>query len=318
MADVLGYDGLTDNEINESYRGLMSILIRLDPNVIFQIANSIWYRLGKPVRQEFIDITRAYFEAQVREMDWAMPGAADTINAWVEEHTNGKITDIIKPPISGDIAMFLINAIYFNAAWTIAFDPDDTKTGPFRLHDGSVVDCEMMRREDTIRYFINGLFQAAELPYGGGSFSMIILLPLRETTVDDIIAELTPENWAVWLDQFRDREIPFGMPKFKFDYGKRLDTILKQMGMAIAWEPAARGFSNMFADSTGWIDEVRHKAFVQVDESGTEAAAVTVVIMADSLYSTMYADRPFLFIIHERESGTILFMGCIARPNWES
>jgi len=318
MADVLGYEGLTDDEINESYHGLMSILTRLDPDVVFQIANSIWYRLGKPVRQEFIDVTQTYFDALVREMDWAMPGAADTINAWIEESTNGKITDIIKPPISNDIAMFLINAIYFNAAWEIAFDPDSTKTGPFWLRDGSVVDCDIMPRNDTIRYFINDLFQAAELPYGDGSFSMVILLPLWETTVDDIIAELTPENWNMWLGQFQKREIPFGMPKFKFDYGKRLDTILQQMGMAIAWDPWANGFSNMFADSIGWIDEVRHKAFVQVDESGTEAAAVTVVVMADSIYSSMCANRPFLFIIHERESGTILFMGRVAKPVWES
>ncbi len=318
MADVLGYDGLTDKEINESYKGLISILGELDPDVIFKIANSIWYRLGKPVRQEFIDITQTYFDALVREMDWAMPGAADTINAWVNENTDGKIPDIVKAPISDDIAMFLINAIYFNAAWTVAFDPDSTKTGPFFLSDGSFVDCDMMRRADTIRYFYNDLFQAAELPYGDGSFSMVILLPLWEKTVDDIIAELTPGTWAAWTAQFSDVEIPFSMPKFRFDYGIRLDTALQNMGMAIAWVPAARGFCNMFADSTGWIDEVRHKAFVQVDENGTEAAAVTVVVMADSMMSTMNVCRPFLFVIHERESGTILFMGRVAEPVWET
>lgn len=317
MADVLGYGGLTGKEINESYKGLMSVLGELDPDVVFRIANSIWYRLGKPVREEFIDITRTYFDALVREMDWSMPGAADTINAWIEEHTNGKITNIISPPISEDIAMFLINAIYFNGAWTVAFDPESTVTGSFFLSDDSTVGCDMMRRADTIGYFYNDLFQAAELPYGDGSFSMIILLPLWEKTVDDIVAELTPGNWAAWTGQLGDCEIPFSMPKFKFDYGTRLDFVLKQMGMAIAWDPYARGFCNMFADSIGWIDEVRHKAFVQVDENGTEAAAVTVVLMADSIMSSMTVNRPFLFVIHERESGTILFMGRVAEPVWE-
>ena len=321
MARALEYNGLSDQEINESYLGLITILTELDPGVVFDIANSIWYRLGKPVRPEFIDVVRTYFEAAVREMDWSLPGAADTINHWVDVNTHGKITKIFDGPISSDVAMILLNAIYFNGAWTRPFDTADTYTAKFHPIDGNPIDCEMMTNGDDttqIAYFANDLFQAADLPYGDKAFSMTILLPHEDHTVDDIINDLTPENWAAWMAGFAKGEIILGLPKFKFEYDVGLDTMLKSMGMAIAWDPSANGFSNMFADSVGWISQVKHKTFVQVDERGTEAAAVTAVIIVDYLPPMLIADRPFLFVIRERESGTILFMGKISQPVWES
>jgi serpin B len=212
--------------------------------------------------------------------------------------------------------MILMNAIYFKGTWTHLFDTADTRDDVFHLPDGSTTPCRMMTLEDTLRYFQTDLFQAVELPYGDESFSMTILLPKYSHTVDDIIGQLTADNWAVWMSSFSEIEMPIHLPKFKFEYEKSLKDILITMGMGLAFTPAA-DFSNMFTDGIGWIDKVKHKTFVQVDEEGTEAAAVTIVIMIDSAVPGMYINRPFLFVIHERDTGAILFMGKVADPVWE-
>jgi serine protease inhibitor len=316
MASTLEMSDLTDQEINESYRNIMANLTQLDPEVIFKIANSIWYRIGKGIQPDFIEICQTYFDALVKEVNFQAPGTADSINNWVDVNTNGKIKEIIKPPIPVEVAMILMNAIYFKGTWTHLFDTADTHDDMFYLPDGSTTDCRMMNLEDTLWYFRNDLFQAVDLPYGDESFSMTILLPNYPATADDIIGELTAENWAVWMESFSRIEMPIHLPKFKFEYEKSLKDILISMGMGIAFLPIA-DFSNMFIDGIGWIDKVKHKTFVQVDEEGTEAAAVTIVIMIDSALPGMYINHPFLFVIHERDTGAILFMGKIADPIWE-
>lgn len=316
MASTLEFAGFSTQEVNESYQNLTALLTQADPTVIFNIANSIWYRQGKPVKQTFIDLCRTYFDALVREMNFQAPGAADTINNWVDVNTNGKIKEIIKPPIPPEVAMLLINAIYFKGAWTHLFDTADTRTDRFYFPDDSWTDCQMMTRDDTIKYFANDLFQAVDLPYGSEGFSMTVLLPKHSVTMDDLIGELTEENWATWMGSFSEIEMQLWLPKFKFEYEKKLNDMLKAMGMEIAFTPAA-DFSNMFGDGIGWIDRVKHKTFIQVDEQGTEAAAVTMVVMFDSLPPGMYVNRPFLFVIHEHESGTILFIGKVVNPVWE-
>ena len=316
MAATLEMAGLSVEEINKSYRNLTKILTGLDPKVVFTIANSIWYREGKPVRQTFIDLNKTYFDALVRQINFQAPWAADTINNWVDVHTNGKITEIIKPPIPPEVAMLLMNAVYFKGDWTHEFDTSDTYDGMFQLADGSWADCRMMMKEDTVKYFANDLLQAVDLPYGDGKFSMTILLPRPTRTVDDLMAELTEDNWALWLGIFADTQIPLSLPRFKFEYEVELKEMLKALGMGIAFDASEADFSNMFEDGVGWIDKVKHKTFVQVDERGTEAAAVTVVIIIDTAYSGMMVNRPFLFIVHEHDSGAILFMGKVADPVW--
>ena len=316
MVTVLRQAGMANDAINESYQSLTTGLTELDPTVQFNIANSIWYRLGKPIVPEFIQTSQSYFDALVREMDWNMAGAADTINAWIEENTNGKIKEMIKPPISGDIAMMLINAIYFKGSWTHEFDPDSTFDGTFHLEDGTEEPCRMMVHNDTVPYYQNDLFHAVDLPYGDEKFSMMILLPNYGVTTGTVLHALTEENWETWLGSFQEMDLPITLPKFKFEYKISLKDILVDMGMGIAFLPSA-DFSNMFADGVGWIDKVEHKTFVQVDEEGTEAAAVTVVTMVDSAMPGFYANKPFLFVIHEKETGTILFMGRVAKPEWK-
>lgn len=316
MAAVLGFTGLTELEVNESYRDLTDILINLDPTVNFEIANGIWYRLGKPVNQSYIDLCRNYFSAMVEEVDFQDPAVPDMINGWVSDKTHGHIDTIITPPISPDLAMLLANAIYFKASWTHLFDSTETEDKPFMLPDGSTTQCRMMYRDDTLRYFENDLFRAADLPYGDEAFSMTVLVPVWGKTPDDIIAEMSPDTWALWMAGFSDCEMKLGLPKFRFEYETGLNDMLKAMGMPRAFEPGAAQFYAMFDDSIGWIDTVFQKTFVQVDESGTEAVAVTGIIIFDSASAGMIVDRPFVFVIHERESGTIIFMGKIVNPIW--
>jgi len=240
----------------------------------------------------------------------------NAINQWCSDNTNGRIDEIIKYPVPGDVAMMLLNAVYFKGAWTHLFDLTDTYDGKFILEDGSKVDCRMMNREDTLDYFSNETFQAVDLPYGNGSYSMTILLPNYGKTVDDILMMMNKDNWDQWMGLFQPTEMPIYMPKFKFEYEISLKDILIAMGMEIAFTPAA-DFSGMFVDGVGWIDKVKQKTFVQVDEQGTEAAAVTIVVMIDSVPPGFYANHPFLFVIHEHQTGAILFMGKVANPVWE-
>lgn len=316
MNSTLEYGSLTDQEINKAYQLVMDILPNLDPDVTFEIANGIWYRIGKPVKQSFIDLCQEYFYSPAEAVDFTLPETVDMINTWASEKTHGCIDTIVKPPLSDDLAMLLANAVYFKAAWTYLFDPEKTFTSQFQLQSGSSVACDLMYREDTLPFYANAIFAATDLTYGDGSFSMTVLVPHYGKTVDDILAELTAENWAMWLNNFADAGIPVYLPKFKFEYETGLNDMLKAMGMVRAFIPGQAEFYNMFDDSTGWIDTVYQKAYIQVDENGTEAAAVTVVDIYDGIADGIFADRPFLFVIHEHESGTILFMGKVGCPVW--
>ena len=176
MAATLEYGDLTTAEINASYRSLMESLPQVDPTVSFNIANAIWYRMypHKEIVPEFIDICQTYFDAPVDEIDFQAASAADTINQWAIDHTNGKIEEIIEPPISPELAMLLANAVYFQGVWTNPFDTADTRIAPFYIQPGVDVDCQMMYRDTLMNYYQNDLFQAVDLPYGLGQPSLQI------------------------------------------------------------------------------------------------------------------------------------------------
>lgn len=322
MQKTLELSGLTIEEVNKSYKSLLELLSQLDPKVRFQIANSIWYRKGMSFEQEFIDLNEAYFDALVSELDFDDPKAAETINGWVDENTNGKITQIVDSPINPMMVMFLINAIYFKGTWTYEFDRDLTKDADFFLPDGSRKPCKLMTREGEFHYFENSDFQAIDLPYGDGDFSMIVFLPRRTTDVDSLIAEFNQENWNRWIRSFSEREGTLELPRFTLKYELKLNDVLKTLGMTIAFQPFAADFSNMYKGPQDlYISEVKHKTFVEVNEEGTEAAAVTSVGVAvtsvDPTVFWMRIDRPFVFAIRENRSQTLLFVGKIVEPTLE-
>ncbi len=316
MRTTLELNGLTIQEVNEAYKSLIELLTGLDPKVIFQIANSIWYRENLTFEEEFMNVCKEYFDALVKGLDFDDPNAAAIINQWVDENTNGRIKEIVDAPIDLEIAMFLINAIYFKGIWTCQFDEALTEDDLFTLPDGSQKPCKMMEQRGEYKYFSNDGFQAVDLPYGDGLYSMTIFLPHPEKNIDSLIAQFIPENWDRWINSFSRDPGDIFIPKFTLEYGLKLKDVLAALGMEIAFTPRA-DFTGMRKIGDLWIDEVKHKTFVEVNEEGTEAAAATSVMMV--LSSTprgfvMRVDRPFVSVIRENHSQTILFMGKIVDP----
>jgi len=319
MQKTLELSGLTIEEVNKSYKSLLELLSQLDPKVRFQVANSIWYRKGMSFEQEFIDLNKAYFDALVSELDFDDPKAAETINGWVDENTNGRITQIVDPPIDPMMVMFLINAIYFKGTWTYEFDKELTKDADFFLAGGSKSRCKLMTREGEFQYFENSDFQAIDLPYGDGDFTMIVFLPRMSKDIDSLIAEFSQENWNRWISGFSERKGTLELPRFTLKYELKLNDVLKALGMTIAFQPFAADFSNMYKGPEDlYISEVKHKTFVEVNEEGTEAAAGTsggvAMTSVDPTVFWMRVDRPFVFAIRENKSQTLLFMGKIVEP----
>lgn len=316
MEKTLGLEGLTRQEINESYQRVIGYLTALDTKVAFQIANSIWGLEGYPFKQTFFDINRQYFDAEVRILDLYQPDAADAINQWVCGKTNAKITEVISYDeiVSNQIRMLLINAIYFKGIWTYLFDEKNTCDADFHKSDATATPCKMMGQEGEFLYLQNELFQAIELPYGNERFSMVIFVPRSSITLDSLITEFTADNFTQWSAGFTQQEVMVFLPRFKLEYKTELKAVLSSLGMGIAFTPAA-DFSGI-AETGLYISKVIHKTFIEVNEEGTEAAAVTVITVVDSVMPGTYirADRPFLFVIKEKMSNTILFMGKVVEP----
>jgi len=313
MHATLELQDLTLEEVNEAYQSLMELLLNLDPKVLFQIANSIWYRQDFSVEQEFIDLNKTFFNAEVTSMDFSAPGAVDIINGWISDNTNGKIKEMIDR-IDPLTVMFLINALYFKGTWTYEFDPEDTKDDLFHLADGTQKPCKMMTQEASFYYYRNENFRAIDLPYGVGDFSMTVFLPEIGVSVDDVISSFNQENWDQWINSLAQDNGRLYFPKFKLEYKLKMNDVLKALGMEIAFSGGA-DFSGINPNAALYISRVLHNTFVDVNEEGTEAAAVTVVeIKESSAGLDMRINRPFVFVIREKYSGTILFMGKIVEP----
>jgi serine protease inhibitor len=322
MKATLEFDGMSMLDINQSYRDLIDLLTGLDESVQFEIANSIWYRLDKTFEQDFFDACSTYFDAQVAEIDFSSPNAADIINAWVSDKTHGRIDEIIDGPISGAAVMFLINAIYFLGTWTYQFDPALTKDDVFGVPGGTQVACRMMERPDeeevcTLTCYEDDEVQIVDLPYGDGWYSMTIVLPQPGVGIDALIETLDPDTWETWIAGLTEQDARLRMPKFELEWDKELNDALIALGMGIAFDQNNADFTRMRACGGLWINRVGHKTFIKVDEAGTEAAAVTVVEMWETTvpeYFDMYINRPFIAAIREHHSGTLLFMVKIVNP----
>ena len=312
MRSTLGFGTLPMADVNASYRSLIDLLRGLDRGVEMKIGNSIWGRQGYPFEESFFQTGRTYFDAEVATLDFNAPSAPATINAWVDRSTNGKIKTIVQQ-IPGNVVMYLINAIYFKGTWTEQFDPRLTQEVPFTRADGTRQRVRMMHRKGPVRHLSGPGFQAVDLPYGRGAFSMTVLLPAEGTGLDALVGTLSTERWQEWTGRFTEGEMDLYLPRFRIEYEKALDTSLQALGMVSAFGNA--DFTGLSPRGKGlYISEVKQKTFVDVNEEGTEAAAATSVAMAESLGPTFRADRPFLVVIRERLSGTILFIGKIGAP----
>ena len=253
----------------------------------------------------------------MRSLDFSSPSSVDIINNWVDEKTNSKIDKIIDN-IDPMTMMFLINAIYFKGMWTYEFDKNMTSDEQFTKPDGSQVPCKMMKMTADLNYFADETVQIVDLPYGDGQFSMTVILPRSDQSIDAVAADLTPSQWTEWLSKLTKASGTVELPKFKLEYEKKLNDALTALGMGIAFSGQA-DFTRIDRKGGLYISKVKHKTFVEVDEEGTEAAAVTVVdirltSVGPSVEFYLRVDRPFIFAIRENHSQTILFIGKIVEP----
>ncbi len=314
MEDAMRTAGIERDELNELNKALITALLEHDPKVILEIANSIWYRQEYEVVPDFITRNKTYYNADVRPADFSDPGCKDIINGWVDEKTHGKITEIVKE-IKPESFMFLINAIYFKGVWTFEFDKKDTREQDFYLEDGSSVQVDMMNQEVDLNMLSNDLFTSIELPYGKGNWRMFLFLPLDGKNLKDIENQLTEQNWANWMSSYQEaKEVKLYLPRFKFAYEESLKSALAAMGMDVVFTDMA-DFTGILPAGYLKISDVKHKTFIEVNEEGTEAAAVTSVeIEFTSIGNFISFNRPFLFAIAEKSTGAVLFLGRVMNP----
>jgi len=317
IEDVLHVNGLSIEEINKSYEKLIIALLSIDPEVVMEIANSIWYRNTFSVLPDFLDINQTYFNAEVSALDFTDPNAKSQINQWVSDKTHEKITEIVDR-IEPDDIMFLINAIYFKGIWTYQFEEQNTANRPFYQADGSVLgEVPTMQIKGDFKYGRTDTYEVLELPYGTGNYSMLVLIPGTGFSCNDLIQEMDQTSWDALLNNLYVRnELEVYLPKFKFEYEKELKDILANLGMGVAFTTGAN-FSKIHPTAPLAITAVKHKTFVEVNEEGTEAAAVTsVTVSLTSIQppNEFRADHPFLFAIRENSTGAIMFIGKVADP----
>ena len=314
MVDTLQLQNIETEAINPNYALLQQTLEMTDPKVTLTIANSLWSEQSFSFNPEFLNRNSLFFEAEISSLDFADPNSVNTINQWVNDRTSGKITEILKE-ISTDEVLFLINAIYFKGSWQTEFDPAKTRDGDFQLSDSTSKQVPMMVREGNYPFYYGGDFQAISLPYGDGKIGMYIFLPSRDSDLNTFLDSLNAESWENWISQFHEQKIWVQIPKFKLEYRVDLGDMLKALGMGVAFDKNQADFSRMSSDDL-YISRVDHKAVVEVNEEGTEAAAVTNVgIAATSAPPQFIADRPFFFAIRDNETKTVLFMGTVVDPS---
>ena len=270
MRRTLELDGMDLNEINDSFQSLVELLATVDPKVQLKIANSIWHRNSLAVSEDFRLRMEEYFEARIAGLDFSDPASVDIINGWVNENTEGLIEEIIKE-IPANVVMYLINALYFKGDWLRQFDPDDTAPANFHLESGEAIEVDMMRQDGLFATYQSEEVQMIELPYGDSLFTMSVLMPgSAETPIDQFIAEkVTAENLAKWRSNLSvdARKSTVGLPKFEMEYEITYNDILKVMGMEIAFGGQADLSGLVESETAGlYIDEVKHKTFIQVDE----------------------------------------------------
>ncbi len=316
MRSTLRFGNLSPGEINDAYRGLLDLLGDLDPRVTFHIANAVWHTDRLTPLPPFVDAVRGSFDATVSPIDFLDPGAPRTINAWVQERTRNRIDGIVPDPLpnAGDVVMYLLNAIYFNGDWTERFDRRETRTGDFHLADGSRAPVRYMVRTGGVRVGGSADYHVVELPYGGKAFAMTVVVPRDPAGLPDLIRELDEERWNGLVASLGGEggRARIHLPRFTLEWERSLVETLEALGMGEAFTPGQADFSGLFGEGGLVLSDVRQKTFVRVDEEGTEAAAVTSVgVVAVSAPPEIRVDRPFLFALRERLSGTILFLGAI-------
>jgi serpin B len=287
------------------------------------VANGLWAQRDYAFKEEFKSLVKTNYGAELRELDFAAAAeeARQLINAWVEKQTQGKIEDVIGPgSITALTRLVLANAIYFRGRWADPFREQATENAAFRVTPQQEVTVPMMRRQEEFEYLETGSFQVLRLVYKGGNLSMIVFLPRKVDGLPEFENSLTTDKLAGWLTKLDWREVRVFLPRFRVTSAFTLNEVLSAMGMQQAFDAKAADFSGLTGGKDLFLSLVIHKAFVDVDEKGTEAAAATALLAPTAAArsplppAVFRADHPFLFLIHDQRSGSILFVGRVTNP----
>lgn len=292
-------------------------------NVVFEIANSLWANKGVRIKSEFPKILNTVYDAECRTLDFKQPSAAGTINSWVSKKTHEKINSIIDQLDQSDL-LVLINTAYFKGRWEREFDKSDTKPMDFHVNGVDAANKVLtMHRYARLGYYEDPSVQLVQLGYVDYRYSMYIFLPERKTSIDHFVAALTPDRFGKLMNSVQERPGELWLPKFKMDYRLQLGPIMQQLGMIDAFNAKSANFTGMVVPPPpAFISAIIHKTYVDLNEEGTEAAAVTALMMAGSAMPVpappfkMAVDRPFMFALVNRQSKALIFAGIMADPRY--
>ncbi|GAB3425262.1 serpin family protein [Niabella aquatica] len=312
---ALRSENLSQEAMNNAYKTLLTELPQADPLVKMALANAIFYKNGFTAETPFLNTMKNTFDAQITGLPF-IPSDKDIINKWASDHTNGKIPKVLDE-LSADLVMLLMNALYFKGDWRAKFDRKNTKKQSFYLEGGGQKTVKMMNQTDTFRLAPGNDFTALQVPYGNGQFRATLILPNTGKSLASVLNEMNADAWGQLQNSFYTRSVEVGLPKFKLEQDFNLNKTLQKMGMVKAFETNAK-FDGIGELKPLYVGFVKQNTFAAVDEEGTEAAAVTTTGMfTTSLPAAppqFICDRPFGFIISEKTSNTILFMGRIMDP----
>jgi serine protease inhibitor len=317
MLEALRLKGISVDAINSSYKNLTSALLSVDKRVLMSIANSVWIEDDFPVKKSFTGILTDFYNAEANTFDINDASAPDKINTWIEENTNGLIKKMIDK-LNDNTVMLLINAIYFKGKWKSQFEESKTIPMPFYKSGGNQINVPMMKQKTDFNVYVGNGFTMAEFPYGQGNFVMDVVLPDEPEGLRTAVASLSDGSFTAWLNQMNERETDVSFPRFKYGFKKKLKDVLTDMGMGIAFTDAA-DLSNITDKYDLLINDVTHQTFIETNEEGTEAAAATVVdIGLTSMPPAALVfkmDHPFIYIIRESTTNSIIFMGRVVDPS---
>lgn len=309
METALKLTGMSEKEINEYYKLMQTKLPLIDPGTKLSISNAIWYHNSFSVKPDFLKINADYFNATSKGLDFTKPASLETINGWAKEKTNGLIPKVLNF-IDPDARMLLMNAIYFKGTWVQKFDKKNTREADFTNEKNTKVKVNMMQQEHEFPYTEDDFAQYLDLPYGNKAFNMTVILPKSQNTIGSEFP-LTSAMFGNALKNMYEQKVQVSMPRFEVKNKFKLNNMLQAMGMELPFAESA-DFTGMSDSRPLFIGFVQHDTYVRVDEEGTEAAAVTTT----GMYTTSLpqikifnVNKPFYFVIREKSSGIVLFMG---------
>src|SRR5699024_27388 len=315
MQELLAVEDFSIEEMNEWNEEFRKVLEKAD-KMEFATANALWLNKDYQFNQKFEQDVTNFYDAEVKELDFRDDKSAKVVNDWVKEQTNDKITEMVEPPLDPSLVTMLMNAVYFKADWENAFSEELTENADF-TGVNKTTEVDLMSEEREWTYAEKDGAQLVQLPYTDGMMSMYAILPAEDTDLMTLAETLTADRWQEWKQELTEMEGIVKLPKFEMDYDIELTDVLESLGMKSAFDPEIAQFPSMIKDSeTLWIDFVRHKTYIDVNEEGTEAAAVTnvgVKEMSAVETETFYfeATRPFLFLIVDEETDAIIFTGAM-------